>query len=72
MIYKSQLEECSYVEAEACISDKIIALHFQQGHVEGGDVEYSHVLNIILTEYKCQELIDVLNVTLRELKLINI
>jgi hypothetical protein len=67
MIYKVEVGDQTYTEAETCFIEKIINMHIAQGHEENGDIKYTHFINFSLNKRECEELIKSLQMSLTDL-----
>jgi len=67
MIYKVEVGDLTYTQAETCLIDKIINIHIAQGYEEKGDIKYTHFTNFSLTKRQCEELIKSLQLSLTDL-----
>lgn len=64
MIYKTEIDDCSFIEAESCSIDKYVHLHIVQ---EFEDISVKTIINFELNEKICRDLIKALRFSLDDL-----
>ena len=67
MIYKTEIDDHSFIEAESCSIDKYVQLHIVQGFKNHKDVLVKSIINLELDEKMCRNLIKSLRYSLDDL-----
>lgn len=67
MIYKTEIDDHSFIEAESCSIDKYVQLHIVQAFTNHKDVLVESIINLQLDERMCRDLIKSLRYSLDDL-----
>lgn len=67
MIYKIEIDDHSFVEAESCSIDKYVQIHIVEGFINNRDKLVKNIINIQLDERMCRNLIKGLRFSLDDL-----
>jgi hypothetical protein len=67
MIYKTEIDDHSFIEAEACNIDKYVQLHIVQGYTNLEGVLKRSIINLELDDKMCRGLITSLRYSLDDL-----
>jgi hypothetical protein len=67
MIYKTEIDDHSFIEAESCNIDKYVQLHIVQAFTNHKDVLVQSIINFQLDERMCRNLIKSLRYSLDDL-----
>jgi SepF-like predicted cell division protein (DUF552 family) len=67
MIYKTEIDDNSFVEAENCNIDRYVQLHIVQGFINHEDVLVKSIINLQLDDRTCRDLIKSIRYSLDDL-----
>jgi hypothetical protein len=67
MIYKTEIDDHSFIEAESCSIDKYVLLHILQGFKTHDNILKENIINLELDEKMCRDLIKALRFSLDDL-----
>jgi len=67
MIYKTEIDDHSFIEAESCSIDKYVQLHIVQGFINNKNVLVESIINLELDDRTCRDLIKSLRFSLDDL-----
>ena len=67
MIYKTEIDDHSFVEAESCSIDRYVQLHIVQAFTNHKDVLVKTIINLQLDDRMCRDLIKSLRFSLDDL-----
>jgi len=67
MIYKIEIDDHSFVEAESCSIDKYVQLHIVQGFINHKNESIKTIINLQLSDRMCRDLIKSLRFSLDDL-----
>jgi hypothetical protein len=67
MIYKTEIDDHSFIEAEACNIDKYVQLHIFQGFTNHEGILVKSIINLELDDKMCRDLITSLRYGLDDL-----
>ena len=67
MIYKTEIDDHSFIEAESCSIDKYVLIHILQGFKTHDNILKESIINLELDEKMCRDLIKALRFSLDDL-----
>jgi hypothetical protein len=67
MIYKTEIDDHSFIEAESCSIKKEVYLHIVQGYKNHENILVKTIINFELDEKMCRDLIKSLRLSLDDL-----
>lgn len=67
MIYKTEIDDHSFIEAESCSIDRYVLLHILQGFKTHDNILKENIINLELDEKRCRDLIKSLRFSLDDL-----